>query len=94
MKRRLFLALVLGALAASGARAQGAAAPQQPQQVPPDRITLEEFRALRAEGKVLVLDVRVGVRQKIKGASHIALDELESRLAELPRDREVITYCS
>jgi hypothetical protein len=93
MKRRLFLALVLGALAASGARAQGQAAPR-PQEVPPDRVTLEEFRRLRAEDKVLVLDVRVGVQQKIKGATHITLDELESRLAELPRDREIITYCS
>ncbi|HEX7956673.1 MAG TPA: rhodanese-like domain-containing protein [Pyrinomonadaceae bacterium] len=93
MKRRLFLALVLGALAASGARAQGAAA-QQPQEVPPDRVTLEEFKTLYAAGKVLVLDVRYGPDRKIRGAALVPLDQLESRLAGLPRDREIVTYCS
>jgi predicted metal-binding protein len=83
--------LILVALAcAAGARAQGGAR----RDVPPDRITLEEFKSLLAEGKVVVLDVRYGVERKIKGATHIQLDQLETRLAELPRDREIVTYCS
>jgi hypothetical protein len=96
MKRRIVLAgllsvLTLGALSA---RAQvQSTAPQTPQ-VPPDRVSLEEFKTLRAEGKIFVLDVRVGATTKIKGATYIPLDQLESRLAELPRDREIITYCS
>ena len=91
MKRRIFLALLLTAAAcgASSARAQTVAP-----QVPPDRITLEEFKRLRAENKIFVLDVRIGINTKIKGAAYIPLDQLESRLSELPRDREIITYCS
>ena len=29
----------------------------------------------------------------IPGSTHIPLDELRERLSELPRDREIITYC-
>ena len=89
MKRRIFLAMLLACAALPCAlRAQTAA------QVPPDRITLEEFKRLRAEGKVFVLDVRYQIETKIKGATHIPLDQLESRLSELPHDREIVTYCS
>lgn len=92
MKRRIFLA-VLMSVALSGASrafAQGAAA----QAVPPDRITLEEFKTLRSDNKILVLDVRIGATTKVKGATYMPLDQLETRLAELPRDREIITYCA
>jgi hypothetical protein len=93
MKSRIVLALLLSilTLGAASARAQNQS---DAQQVPPDRVSLEEFKALRAEGKILVLDVRIGATTKIKGASYLPLDQLESRLAELPRDREIITYCS
>jgi rhodanese-related sulfurtransferase len=87
MKRRLFLVTLLMCGAAAGAAARQ-------QQVPPGRITVEEFKTLHAEGKVLTLDVRHGPDQKIKGAVVVPLDHLESRLAELPRGREVVTYCS
>ena len=92
MKRRIFLALLLTAAScgAASARAQS----QGAEQVPPDRVTLEEFKRLRAAGKIFVLDVRVGIATKIKGAAYIPLDQLESRLSELPRDREIVTYCS
>ena len=94
MRRRIFLALVMGvALSGAAARAQegGAAQPQ----TPPDRVTLEELKAMLAEGRpVLVLDVRGAADKKIKGASHVPLDQLESRLSELPRDKEVVTYCA
>ncbi|MDT5158886.1 MAG: hypothetical protein QOH51_3243 [Acidobacteriota bacterium] len=79
------------ALSGAWAVAQEGAQPQ----VPPDRISLEEFKAMLASGKpVLVLDVRFGIDRKIKGATHIQLDQVESRLSELPRDREIVTYCS
>jgi rhodanese-related sulfurtransferase len=107
MKRRIFLALLLS-VALSGvmrpraqtqtsAQTQPNAQPQQTsaqQPIPPDRISLEEFRALRAADKIFVLDVRVGVTTKIKGAAYIPIDQLESHLSELPHDREIITYCS
>jgi hypothetical protein len=92
MKRRLFLVILLACAALSGA---GASAPvQQQPETPPDRITLEEFTRLRAAGQVFVLDVRYQIDRKIKGARHISLEQLEARLAELPHDREIVTYCS
>jgi hypothetical protein len=99
MKRRIVLALLLsvltlGAPAARALAQTQSAAPNATPQVPPDRISLEDFKALRAAGKIFVLDVRIGATTKIKGATYIPLDQLESRLAELPRDREIITYCS
>jgi hypothetical protein len=91
MKRRIFLVLLITVCTSGVASAQGL--PQQ--QTPPDRVTLEEFRGLLADKKpVLVLDVRSGVTTKIKGAAYIPLDQLETRLNELPRDREIVTYCS
>jgi hypothetical protein len=91
MKRRLFLVMLLACAAPSAAR--GAARVQQ-QEVPPDRVTVEEFTRLRAAGQVFVLDVRYQIDKKIKGALHVPLDQLEARLAELPRDREIVAYCS
>ena len=93
MERRIVLAVLLSILAA-GAMSARAFAQGEAQQVPPDRVSLEEFKALRAAGKIFVLDVRIGATTKIKGATYIPLDQLEARLPELPRDREIITYCS
>ncbi len=89
MRRRIFITLV--ACAMLGATLPVGVA----QETRPDRITLEEFKALVADGKpVLVLDVRGHIDSKIKGAKHVPLDALESRLEELPRDREIVTYCA
>ncbi len=85
MKRRLFIFMLLACASAQG---------QPSQEAPTDRITLEEFKSLRAAGKVFVLDVRYQIDRKIKGALHVPLGDLEARLAELPRDREIVTYCS
>ena len=92
MKRRIFLAMLLTCAVLSGAshaRAQTAT-----REVPADRVTLEEFKKLRDAGKVYVLDVRYQIETKIKGSTHIPLDQLEARLSELPHDREIVTYCS
>lgn len=90
MKRRIFLALMLACASGMVAARAQTNAPQ----VPADRITVEEFKRLRDAGKVYVLDVRYSIESKIKGAAHVPLDQLESRLSELPRDREIVTYCS
>ena len=94
MKRRLFLVTLLACAALAGGRASARGQQPAPQEVPPDRVTVEEFTRLRAAGRVLALDVRYQIDRKIKGALHVPLDRLEARLAELPRDREVVTYCS
>lgn len=64
------------------------------------RITVDELRKLMDEGKSpVVVDVRTaGARERdprrIPGALVMVPDEFDTRLAELPRDREVILYCT
>ena len=86
MRRGTFwLAGALLLLAApSGARAQG-----------DERITVDEFRQLVARNGAVVLDVRnEQIERKIKGALHMPYNDIERRAGELPRDREIITYCA
>ncbi len=48
------------------------------------------------DDKALILDVRKPFeynRDHLEGAVNIPLDELRSRMAELPKDREIWTYC-
>lgn len=90
MKRRLFIVMLLACAGAATAAAQT----QRPQEAPPDRVTVEEFKSLRAAGRAFALDVRYQIDRKIKGALHVPLDQLEARLADVPRDREIVTYCS
>ncbi|HWS56185.1 MAG TPA: rhodanese-like domain-containing protein [Pyrinomonadaceae bacterium] len=91
MKRRFFLGLAAAALLSGAVTARAQATPQ----TPADRVTVEELKRLLAEGKpVLVLDVRGHADLVIKGARHIPLDQVESRLGELPKGREVVTYCA
>jgi membrane protein DedA with SNARE-associated domain/rhodanese-related sulfurtransferase len=64
------------------------------------RITVEELRKLMsAEPKPLVIDLR-GANERltdgrtIPGAWAISLAEIERRVSEFPRDREIIFYCN
>jgi hypothetical protein len=61
------------------------------------RIAIDEAAALREAGKALIVDVRdagsYGTAH-IAGAINIPLDALPQRLAELPRDKPIITYCA
>jgi membrane protein DedA with SNARE-associated domain len=64
------------------------------------RITPPELWSLIQEGKnPVVLDVRTssaraGDPRRLPGASVLSTTELDARLAELPRDREIILYCT
>lgn len=58
-------------------------------------VSRDEIKEL-LKGKAILLDVRP--RQEfeaghLRGAINIPIDELQDRLSELPRDRQVITYC-
>ena len=56
----------------------------------------EELRQRLQEGDVMVLDVRPTEEYRaghIPGALSIPIDDLEARLAELPRRRESVAYC-
>jgi rhodanese-related sulfurtransferase len=88
--RQIFVALALLVACSVGARAQEAG---EGQNLP--RITLDEFKQLLARNAITVLDVRNGdIAAKIKGAAHIAETDLQSRLKDLPHDREIVTYCA
>jgi len=61
------------------------------------RITTVELRDAIDKGAAIIVDVRPAVsyqQSHIKGAIHIPLEEVASRLGELPRDKMIVTYCS
>jgi membrane protein DedA with SNARE-associated domain/rhodanese-related sulfurtransferase len=64
------------------------------------RITVEELRSLmNAEPKPLVVDLRGAIERlsdgrAIPGARAISLAEIERRIGDFPRDREIIFYCN
>ena len=64
------------------------------------RITPAELRDRQNAGeKITIYDLRSGDELDldptlIPGAIHLAMDEVERRHVEIPRDREVIVYCS
>ncbi|HEV2446536.1 MAG TPA: VTT domain-containing protein [Candidatus Sulfopaludibacter sp.] len=64
------------------------------------RVTPEELREmLQARGDVVIVDLRRALevqydRVKLPGALWIALEDLERRHEEIPRDKEVVLYCS
>ncbi|TME14618.1 MAG: rhodanese-like domain-containing protein, partial [Chloroflexi bacterium] len=56
----------------------------------------ELLARLRSGEPLLVVDVRPTEEYQtahVAGAVSIPLDELEQRLRELPRDREIVAYC-
>lgn len=61
-----------------------------------EAVDREALLARVARGEVVVLDVRPREEYRaghIPGALSVPLKELESRLAELPVDREIVAYC-
>jgi 3-mercaptopyruvate sulfurtransferase SseA len=75
--------------------AEGAA-----QEMAKDRITIQQLKQkLDNKEDIVILDVRsnssyLGSTVKIKGAVRIPPEEIEQRLKELPKDKEIITYCT
>ncbi len=67
---------------------------------PVDRISVDELkRKLDRQEKVLIIDGRagnsyLGSSVRIKGAIHITVDELASRIPGLPKNREIVIYCT
>ncbi len=64
------------------------------------RITVQELKAKLDKGEGLVIiDVRTGEdyagsRIKIKGAVRIPIVQMEERYKEIPKDKQIITYCT
>lgn len=64
------------------------------------RITVAELRRKQEAGEeVMILDLRSSVELEqdpslIRGARHLAVNEIENRHQEIPHDRDIIVYCS
>jgi rhodanese-related sulfurtransferase len=60
------------------------------------RISVDDLILLQAKKAVFLIDVRVkdSYTEKILGAVQIPIDEIESRLKEIPRNKEIVTYCA
>lgn len=61
-----------------------------------EEIDCEELEARLRDHDVVLVDVRPAEEYEaghIEGAWSIPIDDLETRLAELPEDREVVAYC-
>ena len=95
--RLLLVAFIVGLAAVSTVRAQTSPAVEM--------ITAEELKAKLAENQaVTIIDVRssegyAASKTTIRGAMHFKLRKLKSRLAyaplkDLPKDREIVTYCA
>ena len=64
-----------------------------------ERITVDELKSkFDRNEQLVIIDVRGGdydtSQTRIKGAIRIAPGEIEARLKDIPRDKEVITYCA
>jgi len=61
-----------------------------------DAVDTDELLRRIENGDAVILDVRPEPEYAgghLPGAIHIPLEELADRLAELPRDREIVAYC-
>jgi len=65
----------------------------------PGEIAIEEFKAIAEKGSPdkVILDVRESdeaLSGMIRGATNIPESTIKNRLKELPKDKEIITYCA
>lgn len=64
------------------------------------RITVDELHQKQEAGEsLLILDLRSVIELEqdpalIRGARHMTMDELQLRKQEIPRDRDIVLYCS
>jgi predicted sulfurtransferase len=61
------------------------------------RVAAEEVKRLAAKGEVVIIDTRGKDAydfEHAEGALSIPLGELESRLAELPKNKLIAAYCT
>jgi membrane protein DedA with SNARE-associated domain/rhodanese-related sulfurtransferase len=64
------------------------------------RVTVDElYQKLEAGENLMILDLRSHAAlaedpSLIRGALHMTMDEVEQRQQEIPRDRDIILYCS
>ena len=104
MKRLNWLFLVLGltllAVSCSGAPEPAAAEAPEPAAAAPAEPTELDAKGvagrLAAGEDIFLLDVRTREELEqdglIEGCTHIPIDELQARLAEVPKDKPIVAY--
>ena len=61
------------------------------------RISLAEAKKAFDEGNVVFVDTRAEVQYRqehVKGSINIPAEAFQTRYAEVPKDKKIITYCS
>ena len=83
---------------ANNANNANSATPAEPQTADNvKRVTTAELDELMKQGKVVVVDVRSQTMYDaghIPGAKLIPVGEIGNRANELPKDKQIVTYCS
>lgn len=100
-------ALLLGGIqvqAQAQAQAQGQAQAQARPQAPPadtiataPRISAADAKKAVDAGKAVLVDVRSAQsyqQEHAKGALSVPTHEIAKRMSELPKDKQIITYCT
>jgi hypothetical protein len=97
----LMLVFLLGASAEAQKKAAKASAPAAQKKEITDkdvpRMSVDQLiLAMAGKKPIVIIDVRHkdDYSHKIKGALQIPLDEIEARMKEIPRNKEIITYCT
>jgi rhodanese-related sulfurtransferase len=104
IKKSLFLLMMLIIFTSSTmaqTKSAKAAAPAAPKKEITDKdvphLSVDELILAMANKKpVVIIDVRHkgDYSHKIKGALQIPLDEIDARMKEIPRNKEIILYCA
>lgn len=61
------------------------------------RISLADAKKAFDEGNVVFVDTRAEIQYReehVKGSINIPAETFETRFAEVPKDKKIITYCS
>ena len=105
MLKHLFPLAVLIAIPAIGGTQAQSTAPKSPaaQAAPADpvaaapRISVADAKKAVDSGKAVLVDVRSALsyqNEHPKGAISMPGHELQTRMSELPKDKQIITYCT
>lgn len=74
-----------------------AKAPQADTNAPAPRISVADAKKAVDAGKAVLVDVRSAQNYKqehAKGALSVPTSEIATRMSELPKDKQIITYCT
>jgi rhodanese-related sulfurtransferase len=97
----LMIVLFFGSSAVAQKKTAKASAPAAPKKEITDKdvphMSIDQLILAIANKKpVVIIDVRHkgDYSHKIKGALQIPLDEIEARMKEIPRNKEIVAYCA